>query len=104
MKGLIVGRGGGRLTDFTGKQDGSRISQVHPMKFFSLLKWLDGRPLVIEPYRKHIFSQALFSFNANGAPLYNLVLAGRAKKNWKTADLILAALYRLLAWQTGGGN
>ncbi len=74
------------------------------MKFFSLLKWLDGRPLVIEPYRKHIFSQALFSFNANGAPLYNLVLAGRAKKNWKTADLILAALYRLLAWQTGGGN
>ena len=74
------------------------------MKFFSLLKWLDGRPLVIEPYRERIFSQALFSFNANGAPLYNLVLAGRAKKNWKTADLILAALYRLLAWKTGGGN
>jgi hypothetical protein len=32
------------------------------------------------------------------------VLTGRAKKNWKSADLILAALYRLLAWRSAGGN
>jgi len=29
---------------------------------------------------------------------------GRGKKNWKSADLILAALYRLLAWFSSGGN
>jgi hypothetical protein len=80
--------------------------QVPPMKFFSLLKWIDGRPLldVIEPYRQRIFEQALYSFDDDGRPTHNLVLSGRAKKNWKSADLILAALYRLLAWQTEGGN
>ena len=74
------------------------------MRFFSLLVWLDGRPLVIEPYRKRIFNEALFSFNGHSGPLYNLVLSGRAKKNWKSADLIFAALYRLLAWKSPGGN
>jgi hypothetical protein len=33
-----------------------------------------------------------------------LILTGRAKKNWKSADLILAALYRLLFWETEAGN
>jgi hypothetical protein len=29
----------------------------------------------------------------DGRPRYNLILSGRAKKNWKTADLMIAALY-----------
>ncbi|MCZ6626561.1 MAG: hypothetical protein O7B35_20375, partial [Deltaproteobacteria bacterium] len=81
-------------------------NQIHPLKFFSLLKWIDRRPLskVIEPYRQRIFEQALFTFDEESRPRYNLVLSGRAKKNWKTTDLILTALYRLLAWQSEAGN
>ena len=77
-----------------------------PQEFFSHLKWLDGRPLldVIEPYRSRIFDQALYSFRADETPLYNLVLSGRAKKNWKSADLVLAALYRFLVWRSPHGN
>ena len=73
---------------------------ISPIAFFSHLKWIDGRPLldVIEPYRRKIFMDALYTFDAEGVPQYNLVLSGRAKKNWKTADLILATLYRLLVW------
>jgi hypothetical protein len=33
-----------------------------------------------------------------------LGLFGRAKKNWKTTDLILAASYRFLAWPSDKGN
>jgi len=36
---------------------------------------------------------ALDTFRYDGIPLYNLVLAGRGKKNWKSADLVLAALF-----------
>lgn len=80
-------------------------SQISPIKFFKLLKWLTGEPLlsVIEPYRQQIFDRALYTFE-NKHPKYNLILTGRAKKNWKSADLILAALYRLLAWETQLGN
>jgi hypothetical protein len=80
--------------------------QPHPFEFFGLLKWLDGRPLmdVIEPYRREIFERALYTFDADGRPTYNLVLAGRGKKNWKSADMILAALYRFLAWASNVGN
>jgi hypothetical protein len=82
------------------------MTQVSPLKFFSLLRWLDGQPLlnVIEDYRQRIFTDALYTFDATGRPRYNLVLCGRAKKNWKTADLVLAALYKLLAWKSDGGN
>ena len=78
---------------------------IDPLKFFSRLRWIDGAPLptVIEPYRQNIFEQALFSFDGE-RPRYNLILTGRAKKNWKSADLILAGLYRLLAWKSPGGN
>jgi len=78
----------------------------HPFKFFSHLVWLNGRPLIdtIEPYRRAIFSDALFSFDPDGRPRYSLALCGRAKKNWKTADLSLAALYRFLAWPSPQGN
>ena len=59
---------------------------------------------VIEPYRRKIFTEALFTLNDDGLPRYNLVVAGRAKKNWKSADLVLAALYRLLAWPSPLGS
>lgn len=77
-----------------------------PTEFFGHLKWLDGRPLldVIEPYRARLFNDALYSFDDDGRPRHNLVLAGRAKKNWKSADLILAGLYRFLVWVTPLGN
>jgi hypothetical protein len=37
-------------------------------------------------------------------PRCNLVLTGRAKKNFKSTDLILAALYRFLVWPSASGN
>ncbi len=78
----------------------------HPLKFFSHLVWLDGRPLLdtIEPYRRTILSDGLYAFDEDGRPRFNFVLSGRAKKNWKTADLCLAALYRFLAWPSDKGN
>lgn len=78
---------------------------ISPLDFFSHLKWLDGRPLmdVIEPYRQRLFMDALYSFDGE-RPQYNLVLSGKGKKNWKTADLILAALYRFHAWESPQGN
>jgi hypothetical protein len=74
------------------------------LEFFSPLRWLDGRPLVIEPYRAEIFRCALDERDADGVPLVNSVLAGRAKKNCKTLDLILAALYCLLVRESPQGN
>jgi hypothetical protein len=76
------------------------------LEFFDKLVWLDGRPLLntVETYRRLIFNQALDTFDPDGRPSFNLVLCGRAKKNWKTADLILAGLYRLLVWPSDKGN
>ncbi len=81
-------------------------TQIDPLTFFSKLKWIYGHPLmeVIEPYRQSLFHQALSTFTPEGFPQHNLVVAGRAKKNWKSADLILAALYRCFAWRSRGGN
>jgi hypothetical protein len=77
-----------------------------PLNFFDRLVWLDGRPLLstIEPYRRQIFNDVLFTFDPDMRPRYDRYLGGRAKKNWKTADLILAALYRFLAWESPAGN
>jgi hypothetical protein len=77
-----------------------------PLEFFSHLKWLDGRPLLdtIEPYRRAIFTDVLWTFDADGRVHYNFALNGRAKKNWKTSDLALAGLYRFLAWPSAHGN
>ncbi|SEE09161.1 Phage terminase-like protein, large subunit, contains N-terminal HTH domain [Rhizobiales bacterium GAS188] len=77
-----------------------------PLEFFGKLKWLDGRPLVdtIEDYRKQILTDVLFTFGPDGAPIYNMALCGRAKKNWKTSDLVLAGLYRFVAWPSPAGN
>lgn len=83
------------------------MKKVPPsLGFFKRLKWIDGSPLFdkIEPYRQAIFAEALDSKDERGHPRYNLVLTGRAKKNWKTGDLVLAALYRLFAWHSPGGQ
>jgi hypothetical protein len=79
---------------------------ISPIKFFGHLRWIDERPLmdVIEPYRQRIFTETLYTFGEDGRPHFNLALTGRGKKNWKSADLILAALYRFLAWESPHGN
>jgi hypothetical protein len=65
------------------------------LDFFGHLRWLDGRPLLdtIEEYRRAIFTAALDTYGPDGRPRYNLILAGRGKKNAKSLDLILAALF-----------
>lgn len=80
------------------------MKQSDPVKFLERFNWIDKRRLVLEPYRAAIMREALFAFDEDGRPKYNLALTGRAKKNWKSADLIFAALYRLLAWKSAGGN
>ncbi len=82
------------------------ITAPHPFEFFGHLKWLDGRPLMdtIEPYRREIFSRVLYEFDGEDHPLYSMALCGRAKKNWKTSDLMLACLYRFLVWDSSAGN
>lgn len=79
---------------------------IPALDFFDTLAWIDGRPLpeVLEPYRRAIFAAVLDARDATGRPRYNLALCGRAKKNWKSADLVLAALYALLANDAPGGN
>ena len=74
------------------------------LQFFKRLKWLDGTPLVIEEYRQRIFRDVLDQRDVRGHPQINQALCGRAKKNWKSADLVLAALFRLFAWQSYGGK
>lgn len=78
--------------------------QVDPLEFFGLLTWLDGRPLleVMESYRQTILKEALFTFRPDGSPLYRRVLTGRGKKNSKTTDAVLAALYKCLVWKPAG--
>jgi len=79
---------------------------VSSIRFFDLLSWLDGRPLVemIEPYRRRIFTDVLDTKATEGHVRYNLAVLGRAKKNWKSADLVLASLFALLANDSSGGN
>ena len=79
------------------------------MKIFDLLdklRWIDGSPLRdrIEPYRRRIFADALDTFEEDGRPRYNLILGGRAKKNWKSADLVLAALWAMIKNSPGGNQ
>jgi hypothetical protein len=73
-------------------------------EFVRPLLWLNGRPLadVIEPYRWRLFDQAVT--RAGLTFVYNLVLAGRAKKNWKTADLVLACVFALFDDSPGGNQ
>ncbi len=76
------------------------------LQFFSHLRWLDGSPLLdtIEAYRREIFTRVLDTFRADGSPRYNMVVAGRGKKNAKSLDLILAALFVLVIRRSVHGN
>jgi hypothetical protein len=84
----------------------SAPEQIAPLVFIANLRWLNLRPLieVFDNYRLRIMQDALYSFDDTGRPQFNLVLAGRGKKNFKTADLIIAALYRMLVWKSATGN
>ncbi|MBI4346858.1 MAG: hypothetical protein HY553_08380 [Elusimicrobia bacterium] len=79
---------------------------MNALAFFDLLRWLDGSPLSghLEPYRRRLFSEALEARDPDGRLRYNLIVAGRAKKNWKSADLVLAALYALLTSSPSGNE
>jgi hypothetical protein len=81
----------------------SVTNRVHPLKFLSLLKWLDKKPLVVEPYRQHIFESVLWTFDDAGRLYYTMALLLRAKKNNKSLDAILAMLYALMTWKVPGG-
>lgn len=72
--------------------------------FVQRLRWLDGTPMIqhMEPYRARLFTDAFDTFDADGRPRFNLVLSGRAKKNWKTADLILGGLFSLVSDSPAG--
>jgi hypothetical protein len=56
---------------------------------------------VVEPYRRRLFEQ-FFGADEAGCHRFNLGLFGRAKKNWKTADLAIAALYALVSDSPAG--
>jgi phage terminase large subunit-like protein len=82
------------------------MSRVTSLQFFSKLRWLSGTPLLdhIEQYRRDLFRKALDTFDERGRPLFNLVLAGRGKKNAKSLDLILAALFVLVIRRSVQGS
>ena len=79
---------------------------VSPLDFFDKLVWLDGRPLLdtIEPYRRELFMRAFYEFREDGSLKYNLVLAGRGKKNHKTSDVVIGGLFKLLIPEGWQGN
>jgi hypothetical protein len=68
------------------------------LEFFDQLQWIDGRSLkqILEPYRRRLFAQFFDERRDDGTLRYNLGLFGRGKKNWKSADLVLGALWALL--------
>lgn len=88
------------------KKRKARATTATSLEFFSHLVWLDGTPLLdtVEPYRRAIFTKTLDTTDDNGKPAYTMVLAGRGKKNWKSADLVLAALYKLVVPEIVQGN
>lgn len=76
------------------------------LQLFDALRWIDGTPLSehLEAYRRRLFTEALDTLDADGRLRYNLVLTGRAKKNWKSADLVLASLFALVKNSSGGSQ
>jgi hypothetical protein len=79
--------------------------RVGIVDFLGLVHWIDGTPMLdhVEPYRRRIF-EAFDAVEVDGRARYNLGLVGRAKKNWKSADLVLKCLAALLANDSPGGN
>lgn len=82
------------------------LSQTHPFVLFDKLTWIDGRPLreVMEPYRRQILTEALFTLRPDGSPQYRRILTGRGKKNSKTSDGVLGAIYKCMLWKSVGGR
>ncbi len=80
------------------------MNRITIREWLTPLKWIDGSPIVerIENYRWRLFER--FDVWENGRPKYNMKLDGRAKKNWKSGDLVLTALFRLLGNDERGGN
>jgi hypothetical protein len=73
--------------------------------FLGMLNWINGKPLmsVMELYRIRIFERA-FERDENGHPRHNLILSGRAKKNWKTGDAVLGGFNALLDTSPSGND
>src|SRR5437868_4877889 len=73
-----------------------KAGKLSVLAFFARQRWLDGSPLLskIDPYRRRIFEQFCDERDEQ-RPRYNLGLFGRAKKNFKTADLVFAASFAL---------
>jgi phage terminase large subunit-like protein len=81
--------------------------RIAVLDFLKLVHWLDGSPILprIEPYRRAILRDVLDTPDASGTGLrYNLALLGRAKKNAKSLDLVLAALFACVANDSPLGN
>jgi hypothetical protein len=80
--------------------------RVGIVDFLALVHWLDGSPILprVEPYRRQILTDVLDSQQPDGAVRFNLALLGRAKKNAKSLDLVLAALFACLANDSPQGN
>lgn len=72
--------------------------------WLSRLRWIDGSPLTrhVERYRRRLLEDAE-TVDEAGRLRYSLVLSGRAKKNWKTADAMLYGL-KVLTGASPGGN
>jgi hypothetical protein len=70
-------------------------TRIRVLDFLALVNWLDGSPILptIEPYRAKILSDVLDTYDDDGRVRYNLALLGRGKKNSKTLDLCLAAIF-----------
>lgn len=73
--------------------------QLSSLDLFSRLVWIDHAPLLdrVEPYRQRLFVRFFDERDEAGRLHYNLLVAGRSKKNWKSADLALAALFCLVS-------
>lgn len=92
-----LGRFSSVVAEHPGPREDPTMNQS-PTQFFAGLRWIDQRPLldVIEPYRLALFERFFTERMADGLLRYNLGLFGRAKKNWKTSDLVFACLYALV--------
>jgi len=78
---------------------------IRVLDFLRLVVWLDGRPILnhLEPYRQKILTDVLDTRDGDRMK-FNLALLGRGKKNAKSLDLCLAALFALLANDSPHGN
>jgi len=80
--------------------------RIPVLDFLKLVHWLDGTPILprVEVYRRRILTDVLDTPDDAGGLRYNLALLGRAKKNAKSLDLVLAALFACFANDSALGN